>query len=155
MTQYGWRKSIRYGDDIIELEYNAFSFLIYKNYTGSDMMADVKIYANQDNAKNIQKLVKEKNIKTTEDIEKLTEDEQMILFDSIDEKIYTIFLNILATLIATAKRPTKYSIEDIIVNYVPDDFITNEEIIFALNEFLTYRIDKELKTIEKKKIMQM
>ena len=53
-------KSIKYGDDIIELEYNAFSFLIYKNYTGSDMMADVKIYASQDNAKKDTKTCKRK-----------------------------------------------------------------------------------------------
>lgn len=153
MAQYGWRKSIKYGNEIIELEYNAFSFLIYKNYTGSDMMADIKIYANQDNAKKIQKLVKEKDIKTEEDIAKLTIEEQKILFDSIDEEIYTIFLNILATLIATAKRPARYSIEDIIANYVPDDFITNEDIIFALNEFLSFRINQELARIEKKTIM--
>lgn len=150
MANFGWRKDIKVMDNdnkevVLKLEYNAFSFIIYKNFTGNDLMADLMKIGVDSKTRKVAELVKEKKIETEEDILKLSPEEQELLFCMVDNDKAEIYMYILATLIASCNPMAKRSFEDIILNDVPTDFITDPNIMTAISEFIVFRVDEEKK----------
>lgn len=136
-------KVIKVGDKEIKLVHNPLTYILYKNYTGRDLLDDtMKLGINMKN-KEIEPIAK----KAQNGIETLTEEELVKITDAIlcsNSTEYMLYLT--AALIATAQHPKKVVFDDIIAD-LPDDILYDAEFLKVLTDFITINIDRVKKKV--------
>lgn len=150
---FGMRKKIILKDNDnqdyeLVLEYNAMTPIYYMNFVGRDLMSDfikATMPKNKDSLKGIEKI---SNIKTQEDILKLSNEELEQLMSAVNNVEYTQFLeNFVAILFYTAHHKDNPDLvfDEIITDYLPDNCFYNEDIMKAINEILDFKLVGDLK----------
>ncbi len=122
----------------IKLAGNALTFILYKSYFGRDLLNDIVSFAkNSADAAAVQRLNK-LNIKSTEDLAKLTDKEQSQLLSVVsDYKFDSEFvLNFISALMATARYPQRPDITELILQ-IPPWWIADKTVVSELMEFLS------------------
>ena len=139
MKQYGLIKTIKINDgDDLKLCGNALTFILYKSYFGRDLLNDIITFAKKNSNKDTLLKLKEYNIETLEDLEKLNEEETSKVFVTISQYEFDteFILNFIASLIATAEYPNKPDIGELIMS-IPPYVITDKTIINELLDFFS------------------
>lgn len=144
-------KKVVVEDKEITLMHNALTYILYKNYTGRDLLADtmdlginLKGDVDIDGKKiNVDELAK----KAQKDINSLSNEELSKIIDiTLNAKSSEYILYLTAALIATAIYPQKKAFEDIIAE-LPDDIMYDAEFMKEITNFITINIDRVKKKI--------
>lgn len=139
MKQYGLIKTIKTNDgEEIKLCGNALTFILYKSYFGKDLLNDIISFAKKNSNKDTLAKLKEYNIESVEDLEKLEETEANEVFVTIAQYEFDteFILNFIASLIATAQYPNKPDVGELIMS-IPPYVITDKSIITELLDFFS------------------
>lgn len=139
MKQYGLIKTIKTSDgEEIKLCGNALTFILYKSYFGKDLLNDIISFAKKNSNRDTLAKLKEYNIESVEDLEKLEEAEANEVFTTIEQYEFDseFILNFIASLIATAEYPNKPDVGELIMS-IPPYIITDKAIIGELLDFFS------------------
>ena len=144
MKQYGLVKVLKDGENEIKLCGNALTFVLYKSYFGRDLLNDIIDFAKRNANKETLEKLKTFGIEEAKDIDKLTDSQTVDALSSLDTFVFDteFVLNFIASLMATAQYPSKPDIAELICS-VPIHFITDQEIIAELMEFLSLFISQK------------
>lgn len=154
MAKFGMIKEIIVKDmnneeQTIKLVYNAFTFIIYKNFTGNDLMEDIfKLGTNKD-LREVISIIDKNNIKTENDIINMPEEDLKKVikgFTTIDN--FEFFLNLVASMIASGKSIQEQRSFDNIISEIPPDFIYNQDIMNVVMELITFCIETQKKNLQ-------
>lgn len=125
----------------IKLVHNPLTYILYKNYTGRDLLNDTMDVGI--GMRGIETLAK----KAQQGVENLTNEELVKITDAVLASNSTEYmLNLTAALIATAQHPKKLVFDDIIAD-LPDDILYDAEFLKTLTEFITINIDRVKKKL--------
>lgn len=144
-NNYGMVKTYRHDEfddngkivktEYVKLVYNVMTYVIYQNYTGRDLQADFhKLIANNiDIVNSVSKETREKLDKgliNNSNIAELPEQDLQALMKISNPDTNLFLIDFIASLIATAKYPTRVAYEDIIfeipLEMLQDESFTNE-----------------------------
>ena len=144
MKQYGLIKKIKVGDDELKLCGNALTFILYKSYFGRDLLNDIISFAKKNSSKETLEALSKFNIKSVDDLDKLSEQETSEVLDTISSYQFDseFILNFVASLIATAEYPNKPEIGELIMS-IPPSIVTDNELISELLEFFSLFISQK------------
>lgn len=150
---FGMKKKIVLKDDANEdyelvLEYNAMTPIYYMNCLGRDLLSDFTLATLPKDIKALDNIKGVENIKNEEDLKKLSQQELVELVDVINTTEYSKFLiNFISILFYTAhcKIDNNLTFEEIATTYLPDDVLSNEDIMRAVNDILQMKVLSELK----------
>ena len=125
MQKYGLVKTIGDGESAIKLAGNAYTFVIYKNYFGKDLLNDIIGFAKKNSG--------------AVDI-----DPNNINLDNIDAFDFDseFILQLIASLMATAQYPVKPDIGELIMS-IPPHYIMDMEVIGQVLEFLSLFVNQK------------
>ena len=121
--------------EYVKLVYNVMTYVIYQNYTGRDLQADFhKLIANNiDIVNSVSKETREmldKGLVNNSNIAELPEQDLQALMKISNPDTNLFLIDFIASLIATAKYPTRVAYEDIIfeipLEMLQDESFTNE-----------------------------
>lgn len=121
--------------EYIKLVYNVMTYIIYQNYTGRDLQADFHklVVSNMDIVNSVSKETMEKldkGLLNASNIDELPEEDVKALMKMSNPDTNLFLVDFIASLIATAKYPTKIAYEDIIfqipLEMLQDESFTNE-----------------------------
>lgn len=130
----------------LELCFTAQTYIIYKNYTAKDLMADM-YKATQSSRKEYEKS-KDVISKVQNKDEDLTEEDIEILSNLGFDDIKMFFRNVTVAMIATNKYPQKYSYQEI-NEMIPDGLFEDEGFINELWALLQFGIKKKVSQMHK------
>ena len=139
MKQYGLIKTITTTEgEEIKLCGNALTFILYKSYFGKDLLNDIIGFAKKNSNKDTLEKLKEYNIETIEDLEKLEDKEANEVLSTMEQYEFDceFILNFIASLIATAQYPNKMDVGELIMS-IPPYVITDKGIISELLDFFS------------------
>ena len=144
MKQYGLIKKIKVGDDELKLCGNALTFILYKSYFGKDLLNDIISFAKKNSSKETIEALGKFNIKSVDDLDKLSDDQTAEVLDTISSYQFDteFILNFVASLIATAEYPNKPEIGELIMS-IPPSIVTDNELISELLEFFSLFISQK------------
>lgn len=121
--------------EYIKLVYNVMTYIIYQNYTGRDLQADFHklVVSNMDIVNSVSKETMEKldkGLLNASNIDELPEEDVQALMKINNPDTNLFLIDFIASLIATAKYPTRVAYEDIIfeipLEMLQDESFTNE-----------------------------
>lgn len=139
MKQYGLIKTLALSDgEELKLCGNALTFILYKSYFGKDLLSDIISFAKKNSNKDTLNKLKEYNIESIEDLEKLNDEEANKVLSTMEEYEFDseFILNFIASLIATAQYPSKPDVGELIMS-IPPYVITDKAIIGELLDFFS------------------
>lgn len=121
--------------EYVKLVYNVMTYVIYQNYTGRDLQADFHklVVSNMDIVNSVSKETMEKldkGLLNASNIDELPEEDVQALMKINNPDTNLFLIDFIASLIATAKYPTRVAYEDIIfeipLEMLQDESFTNE-----------------------------
>lgn len=150
---FGMKKKIVLKDDANEdyelvLEYNAMTPIYYMNCLGRDLLSDFTLATLPKDIKALDNIKGVENIKSEEDLNKLSQQELVKILDVVNTTECSKFLiNFISILFYTAhcKIDSSLTFEDIATTYLPDDVLSNEDVMRAVTDILQMKVLSELK----------
>ena len=107
MKQYGMIKTLKVSDDEeLKLCGNALTFILYKSYFGRDLLNDIIGFAKKNSNKDTLEKLKEYNIESVSDIEKLNDEQTTDVLNTMQNYEFDseFILNFIASLIAIGAK---------------------------------------------------
>ena len=122
----------------IKLAGNALTFILYKSYFGRDLLNDIVTFAKKSADIETIKKFGQLDIKTLDDLAGLDEKAQEELLTAVGGFNFDteFVLQFIASLMATARYPSKPDVTDLIVE-IPPWWIADKAVITELMEFLS------------------
>ncbi len=166
MANYGMVKTYRYEqyDDNgkivkinnIKMVFNVMTYIIYQNYTGRDLQADFQKMIAEHVAiyDSISEETKQKlndKVLTAEDFATMPESDVQTLMKMSNPMTNLFLVDFIASLIATAKYPTKVNYEDIIYE-IPMEMLTDESFANELFDFMRFGVPESKKKLHQAKL---
>lgn len=145
MKQYGLIKTITLEDgEEIKLCGNALTFILYKSYFGKDLLNDIIGFAKKNSNKETLEKLKQYNIETMEDIEKLDDQQTNEVLATMEAYQFDseFILNFIAALMATAEYPRKPDVAELIMS-IPPYIVTDNKTITELLDFFSLFITQK------------
>lgn len=139
MKQYGMIKTLKVSDDEeLKLCGNALTFILYKSYFGRDLLNDIIGFAKKNSNKDTLEKLKEYNIESVSDIEKLNDEQTTDVLNTMQNYEFDseFILNFIASLIATAQYPNKMEVGELIMS-IPPYVLTDKSTITELLDFFS------------------
>ena len=139
MKQYGMIKTLKVSEnEEIKLCGNALTFILYKSYFGRDLLNDIIGFAKKNSNKDTLEKLKEYNIESVSDIEKLNDEQTADVLNTMQNYEFDseFILNFIASLIATAQYPNKMEVGELIMS-IPPDVLTDKATITELLDFFS------------------
>ena len=138
--------------EYVKLVYNVMTYVIYQNYTGRDLQADFHklIASNIDIVNSVSKETREmldKGLVNNSNIAELPEQDLQALMKISNPDTNLFLIDFIASLIATAKYPTRVAYEDIIFE-IPLEMLQDESFTYELLDLMNFGL------IDKKKVHQ-
>lgn len=141
----GLVKTLKIDDNnSIKLVGNAYTFIIYKNYFGRDLLNDIISFASKNANDNVVDKVTKHNISGLEDFNSLEDNSKAEILSSLTSYQFDseFILNFMASLMATARYPEKIDVIDLILE-IPPHFVSDQQIISELMQFLSLFIKQK------------
>lgn len=128
----------------LTFKYSAKTYLFYKNFYNRDLMQDYIIAVTND-GKNLNNTYLMSLNKSIEESKNLTPDQYNHLIKQLDASKFISFLeNLIPILFYTANEYEGLTLEEIKEEYLPPNYVFNDDIINAVGDILNTKINKDL-----------